>query len=130
MGYSSKSGRATTNLNSPDAFKVCDRCGIWYNAGELQFQYEWAGNMLTNLRLLVCPTCLDVPQEQQRNLVLPPDPVPIKDPRLENFNYDANPSSVIDWDSPGATWDNPVNQNGVPINSWDNQILGTSEVPD
>lgn len=123
MGWSSKSGRARTSLTSPDAFAVCDLSGIWDNHSRMSWQYQWAGNQLVNLKLLVCDEYKDVPNEQLRNLVLPPDPIPTKDPRLEPFNYDANPSTVVNWDTPGANWDTPGGQ-------WDNQILGTSEVPD
>lgn len=132
MGWSSRSGEARTSLTNPIAFKVCDRCARWRNATDLVWQYEWAGNMLTNLRLLVCRDhCYDTPQEQQRNLVLPPDPIPTKDPRLEPFQYDANPSLVTNWNQPGANWNQPVNQQGVPIASWNNvNQRGGSEVPD
>ena len=35
---------------------------------------------------LVCRPCLDVPFELNRPLRLPPDPVPIKDPRVSTFD--------------------------------------------
>lgn len=123
MGWSSRSGRARTSLTNPDSFAVSDRSGSWYNHSDMAFQYEWAGNSLVNLKLLVGIDELDIPNEQLRNLVLPPDPVPTKDPRTEPFGYDANPSTVVNWDTPGANWDTPGGQ-------WDNQVLGTSEVPD
>jgi hypothetical protein len=73
--------RAPANPSAPEAQAVCDRCGFIYAHPELRWQYEWRGNALTNLRRLVCGPCLDVPQEQLRPRYLPPDPVPIKDPR-------------------------------------------------
>ena len=42
---------------------------------------DYRGNTLQNLRLLVCPRCLDTPQDQLRPIIVPPDPIPIKDPR-------------------------------------------------
>jgi hypothetical protein len=35
--------------------------------------------------LLVCPHCYDDPQQQLRSIVVPSDPVPIKNPRVEAY---------------------------------------------
>lgn len=93
MAYASRSGRAITNPNSPQAFGVCDRCGIWYNLIKLRYQYEWQGMTLVNLNKRVCPTCMDIPQPQLKAKIVPPDPIPVRDPRPENFtgsNFDPN----------------------------------------
>ena len=79
-------GRAFISARSPRALGVCDRCGALYNLNALQWQYEWAGTKLQNFRLLVCKSCLDVPQEQLRTIVLPPDPVPVMNPRPEAYD--------------------------------------------
>ena len=81
-------GRARVNPSAPEHFAVCDRCGLWYNGSDLQWQFQWAGPSLINLRLLVCDTCLDEPQEQLRSIIIPADPVPIINPRVENFYVD------------------------------------------
>lgn len=73
--------RAPTNASAPEAQAVCERCGFIFQHSRLSWQWEWRGNSLTNIRRLVCRTCLDKPQEQLRPRILPPDPVPIKDPR-------------------------------------------------
>ena len=88
MGYASKSGRARTSSTRPQAFAVCDRCGIWYNHVDLKWQYDWRGTSLQNLRFLVCRRCLDKPQQQLRAIILPADPVPINNPRIEPFAED------------------------------------------
>ncbi len=88
MGYASRSGRAQTSASNPRAFAVCDRCGIWYNLDQLQWQYEWNATTLYNKRLLFCRSCLDDPQEQLRTIVLPPDPLPVLNARTENFTAD------------------------------------------
>jgi len=88
MAYASRSGRAKTSPSNPQAFGVCDRCGIWYNFANLQWQYDWRGAALQNLRILVCNTCLDTPQEQLRAIVVPADPTPIVNARIENFTSD------------------------------------------
>ncbi len=86
MSYASRSGRARTSAKKPSAFAVCDRCGIWYNFIDLQWQYDWRGPVVQNIRLLVCKRCLDIPQEQLRAVVLPADPVPIMNARTEDFD--------------------------------------------
>ena len=91
MAYASQSGRARTSASNPQAFAVCDRCGIWYNHVDLQWQYDWAGSSLINKRLLVCGRCLDVPQQQLRAIV-----VDRKSTRLNSSHTDISrmPSSA------------------------------------
>lgn len=79
-------GRAKVNANSPAALGVCDRCGLTYNLkADLRWQYQWQGTQLQNLRLLVCDECLDVPQPQLKVIILPPDPLPVLNPRPEQY---------------------------------------------
>jgi hypothetical protein len=51
----------------------------------LKWQYDWRGPTLQNLRLQVCSTCSDSPQEQLRTIVIPADPTPVTTPRPEDF---------------------------------------------
>ena len=85
MAYASKAGRARTNPRSPQAHAICDRCGFRYNHVDLHWQYDWRGASMMNIRLLVCDTCYDQPQEQLRAIVVPADPVPIVQPRIQDF---------------------------------------------
>lgn len=85
MGYASKQGRARISASSPQAAGVCDRCGFVYTHADLQWQVDWRGSALTNIRLLVCKTCYDTPQNQLRAIVIPADPVPIQNPRIQDF---------------------------------------------
>jgi hypothetical protein len=85
MGYASKAGRARISARKPEALGVCDRCSLWYNLVDLKWQYEWRGTSLQNLWIRVCGRCLDVPQENVRAIQLPADPVPVFQPRVENF---------------------------------------------
>ena len=48
---------------------------------ELRFQFDWRGNAIQNLRILVCRRCEDVPQPQLRPIMVGPDPYPVRDPR-------------------------------------------------
>lgn len=85
MGYASKAGRASTSATSPQAHAICDRCGFRYNHVQLKWQFDWRGASLQNIRLLVCNTCYDTPQEQLRSIAIPADPVPILNPRTQDF---------------------------------------------
>lgn len=91
MSYASKAGRARVSAKNPQAQGVCDRCQIWYNLVNLQWQFDWRGTALQNLWLRVCNRCLDTPQQQLRAITLPADPVPVWQPRVENFLADEAP---------------------------------------
>lgn len=85
MGYASRSGRARTSPSSPAAHAICDRCGFRYNHISLAWQFDWRGATLQNTRVLVCRTCNDDQQQQLRAIVIPADPVPIQNPRVQDF---------------------------------------------
>jgi hypothetical protein len=85
VSYASKAGRARVSAKNPQAQGVCDRCGIWYNLVNLEWQFDWRGTRLQNIQLRVCRRCLDKPQEQLRAITLPADPVTVDYPRPENF---------------------------------------------
>lgn len=85
-------GRARVDPTAPVSFAICDRCNALYNITDLQWQYQWAGPNLQNLRLLVCQRCLDVPQPQLKPRILPPDPMPTLNARVERYVYDD-----VDW---------------------------------
>lgn len=81
-------GHAHVNPSAPRAFAICDRCSRLFNLYALSWQFQWAGPQLQNLRLLVCSSCLDVPQEQLKPRILPPDPMPVLNARPENYLID------------------------------------------
>lgn len=85
-------GHARVNPNNPGAFGVCDRCGMLYNLDDLNYQFDWRGPRLANLRLKVCRRCYDRPFEFFRPVVLPPDPVPRTDPRPEQYAEEVGPT--------------------------------------
>lgn len=89
MGYASQTGRARTSRTSPEAHAICDRCGFRFNHVDLSWQHAWRGPMLTNIRILVCNRCMDTPNEQLRAIVVPADPTPIINARVENFEIDS-----------------------------------------
>jgi hypothetical protein len=77
-----QSTRAYADMDKPLAWGTCDRCGFRYLRNSLVRQFDWRGNQIANLRILVCTaTCLDIPQPQLRPIIVGPDPIPILDPR-------------------------------------------------
>jgi hypothetical protein len=88
MGYASQAGRARTDPSNPQAHAICDRCGFRYNHADLKWQFDWRGVALQNIRILVCRSCTDSPQEQSRSIVVPADPMPVMNARVEVFNKD------------------------------------------
>ena len=81
-------GRASVNPENPQAWAICDRCGFNTNHYKLQWQYQWAGMKLVNLRLLVCDECHDTPAEFLRAIILPADPPPLYNVRPEPYSID------------------------------------------
>ena len=78
-------GRARVSSRNPQAFAICDRCGFLKNHVDLGFQYEYGGAGLYNTQMLVCGRCMDVPQMQLKSIVIPADPLPILNPRTQNY---------------------------------------------
>lgn len=81
MALGDYAGRAHVNLNSYSAQAECDRCGCWWQLDKLSKQFQWAGTALIWTGYMVCPQCLDVPFEQYKTVILPPDPKPRVNPR-------------------------------------------------
>ena len=102
-------GRASVSSRNPKAFAICDRCGFLYNHNRLQWQFDYAGAGLINKRILVCSPCLDTPQNQLRAIVLPQDPTPIDNPRVQDY-YTAETTTIAV--SQGAQTDPTT---GIPI---------------
>ena len=76
-------GHARVDPRNPQAFGVDDRSGFLHNLSDLKFQFEFRGNQLQNKWIRTAD--LDVPQQQLRPKNLPPDPVPVYQPRPENY---------------------------------------------
>lgn len=88
MGFGDIHGKARTDPRNPRATGVCDFGGEWCNLADLHKQMEWYGTSLKWTGWLVCAEHLDQPQPQLRPIRLPPDPVPVKNPRPESFVID------------------------------------------
>lgn len=121
MGYASQSGRARTSARSPQAHAICDRCGFRYNHVDLKFQYDWRGGTIQNIQMLVCNSCYDRPNEQLRAISVPADPVPIINPRVQDFvNVEQNTRVTS-----GQNSTDPAT--GLPVISGDVRITEDNE---
>ena len=80
------SGHARVSAKNPSAFGCCDRCQFQFNLADLRWQFQWAGMHLQNIRLLVCRSCEDTPNQQLRSIILPPDPIPVFNPRPQRYS--------------------------------------------
>jgi hypothetical protein len=149
---------AVADMSRPLAWGCCDRCGFRYLRKDLIFQWDWRGNQLQNLRILVCTrTCVDVPFQQNRPIIIGPDPVPIKDPRpgfaasqqgytpsfsvLEILDDDFPPKPPIQPSAglyndggvltlrPNATSGWPSSDPGIPGALWSNGLVITASLP-
>lgn len=78
-------GHARVSPRNPEAFGVCDRCCRWFNLVDLRFQYDWRGNRLMNLNFRVCRSCYDKPFEHYRPIIVGPDPIPARNPRMDLY---------------------------------------------
>lgn len=78
-------GRARVSPSRPQAFAVCDRCQFLVNLVDLRDQVEWRGDALMPTGFKVCRRCYDVPFIFNKPLILPPDPIPVADPRELNY---------------------------------------------
>lgn len=104
-------GRASVSTTNPRAFGICDRCGFLYNHNRLSWQFDYAGAGLINKRILVCNPCNDTPQAQLRAIVLPADPVPIMNPRVQDYPTASSGNVTLS----GPTVTDPVT--GIPVPS-------------
>jgi hypothetical protein len=100
MSWRPHGKRVSISSRSPTALAVCDRCGMLGNLDDLVWQYEWEGPQLRNLYLRVHQHCLDVPQEQLRPRILPPDPVPRYQPRPEQYAVEDAGLPAADFSQP------------------------------
>jgi hypothetical protein len=82
----------------------------------LRWQFDYRGRTLQNLRILVCEICLDIPQNQLRPRIIPPDPLPIANARTEQYNYAETNNRQTSGQNTIDFW------TGIPVNGGDNRI--------
>jgi hypothetical protein len=109
-------GRASISAKSPQAVAICQRCGFMYNKVDLQWQYDWnRGPRLFNQGIQVCQSCLDVPQQSGRTIVLPPDPLTIDYALPEDYAGADNPLTTLGWNPANAFTPLPLQSLGANI---------------
>lgn len=79
-------GKARVDPDRPEAFGVCDRCGFVHNLVDLRYELDWRGIRVDRTGFRVCDSCWSEPAPFLRTIVLPPDPVPVADPRFVNYD--------------------------------------------
>lgn len=100
-------GKFHVDPSAPEPYGICDRCGFMHALKALRHQNEWRGRELIANNLLICPTCIDVPNQQNRTIMLPIDPVPVRDPRpIPPYA----PTPGQNWDEEGGTYDDDVSE--------------------
>ncbi len=87
MSRNPKGKHVSIDPSRPEALGVCDYSRFICMKKDLVKQMEWRGNALIWTGWLVHPNYLDVPNEQLRAPILPPDPVPVANPRLQQGEY-------------------------------------------
>lgn len=127
MTYFPKGKHVNIDKNNPEAVGICDYSGLPFLRKDLVKQYEWRGNALVWNGFLVGRPYVDVPNEQARPPILPPDPIPVTNPRppqgsietwasntLPPWNYPEPDSLPSDY--PAQTWGNVIatNFDGIP----------------
>lgn len=74
------------NARDPAAIAICDGCGFLVQHNTLREKMEYRGGMTpVGTGLMVCPRCDDVPNPYGQLQVLPPDPVPVRNPRPDVY---------------------------------------------
>ncbi len=86
MGAWHPAGRARISAKNPVPRAICDACGFTYSLPDLRPRMQWAGVKLQTFNMLVCRTCWDRPNEQLRTIIIPPDPIPVFNPRPERYS--------------------------------------------
>jgi hypothetical protein len=56
---------------------------------------QYAGQKLINTHFRVCSTCYDIPTHGPNPYAIPADPVPVTDPRLENYAAESAGSTPV-----------------------------------
>ncbi len=128
MSYRPKGKHVAIDQSAPQALGICDFTGFVHRRVDLVRQMEWRGNAIVWTGFYVGKDYASKPNEQLRPPILPPDPVPVREPRLPqpsnmlwgsmSFPNESNPVwgnlPVYDWVSWSSSSDGdmclPINQ--------------------
>ena len=73
-----------------------------YNHRDLVWDTQYMGRFVKRTGFLVCESCNDRPNPTLRPIVLPPDPVPILNPRSEPMHVHVPHGDMVIGAEPGA----------------------------
>ena len=68
--------KCPVDMMHPRPVGVCDRTGFLVYLDDMDWQYQYTGKALTNLRILVAQEYLDKPAEFLQPAILGPEPAP------------------------------------------------------
>lgn len=116
MSYTPWGKHVSIDQDHPQAVGICDYSGSVFMRKDLVRQMEWRGNDLVWTGFYVGRPYVDMPNEQAKSPILPPDPIPIKDPRppFQTFITWSEDSNVFSQDGstfgsqPGIMLDAPA----------------------
>lgn len=97
MSYRPHGRYVNVDENSPYALGICDKSGFVFRRIDMVKQMEWRGNALIWTGFIVGKPFVDTPNAQLKPPILPPDPVPVQNPRLQQ------PTTVI-WSNQSIPW--------------------------
>jgi hypothetical protein len=103
--------------SNPQALGICDYTGFVFPKKDLIKQMEWRGNSLVWTGFLVGRPYVDKPNQQLRPPILPPDPIPVKNPRLQQPSAAVWSNQSMAWtDLAVETWDSwSGSDDGIPV---------------
>lgn len=105
MSYRPKGKHVSISFDSPEALGICDYTGFVHLRKDLIRQMEWRGNRLVWTGYYVGRDYLDIPNPQLKPPILPPDPVPVLDPRPPQYSAITWSQTDIVWKFDGDVWD-------------------------
>jgi hypothetical protein len=105
MSNRPKGKHVRINTENPDALGICDYTGFVFNRKDLVRQMEWRGNALVWTGFMVGRPYADKPNPQLIPPILPPDPVPVEQPRppYQQLNEWSNNALGL-WQNIEFTW--------------------------
>lgn len=110
----------SVDSENPLALGICDKTGFVFRRIDLVRQMEWRGNALVWTGFLVGRSYVDQPNEQLRPPILPPDPVPVQWPRLQQ------PTAVY-WGNQTTPWSQLTVDAWVDWSGSDDGVLAATE---
>jgi hypothetical protein len=118
MTYRPHGKHVRIDEDMPQALGICDYTGFVHNRVDLVRQMEYRGNALVWTGFYVGKSYADKPNEQLKPPILPPDPVPIREPRMQQptqITWSGNYTSFWPNLNPPDSWANwSGSEDGIP----------------